>query len=92
MIAEVQKFEKRAEFLKAIAHPVRLLILKELCVNKTNVTSLYTKLGVPQPTISHHLLILKNAGVVTGERHGIEIDYSLDCEKLEAFVKMIVEE
>ncbi|MEA4892702.1 MAG: metalloregulator ArsR/SmtB family transcription factor [Peptococcaceae bacterium] len=92
MNQEEKEFEKRAAVLKALAHPVRLRILKELCVNKTNVTSLYTKLDVPQSTISRHLLILKNAGIVSGKRHGVEIDYSLDCQKLEHFIKMIIQD
>lgn len=92
MEEERQKYEKRANTLKALAHPVRLQILEELCVKKTNVTALYTKLGMPQSTISRHLLILKNAGIISGERRGLEIDYSLDCEKMETFIKVIIAE
>ncbi|WOC33196.1 MULTISPECIES: ArsR/SmtB family transcription factor [Caproicibacterium] len=87
-----EKLEKRAELLKALANPVRLRILRELCVNKTNVTALCTKLQIPQPTISHHLLILKNAGIVNGERCGAQITYHVDCEKLKPFIKQLIED
>lgn len=89
---EQQKFMRRAEVLKALAHPVRLQILQELCVCKTNVTALYTRIGVPQSTISRHLAVLKSAGVVSGERHGLEIDYSLDCDKMEDFIRMLLKD
>lgn len=85
-----ETFIRRAELLKALAHPVRLQILKELCMNQTNVTALYTKLNLPQSTISRHLLVLKNAGIVSGKRHGVEIDYCLDCERMEQFIKLII--
>ena len=90
MNSEQEKFQRKAEVLKALAHPVRLQILKELCVNRTNVTALYTKLGIAQSTVSHHLSVLRNAGVVTGVRNGLEIDYSLECERMEAFIQMII--
>lgn len=84
--------ERRAEVLKALAHPVRLQILRELCVHQTNVTALYTRFGLPQSTISRHLLVLKNAGIISGHRKGTQIDYHLDCEKMESFIKMLVRE
>ncbi|WRS26438.1 metalloregulator ArsR/SmtB family transcription factor [Oscillospiraceae bacterium MB08-C2-2] len=92
MDAQEQYYTQRAELLKALAHPVRLRILRELCVNQINVTTLYTRLGLPQSTISRHLLVLKNAGIVFGHRHGLEIDYSIDCDQLEPFIKLIIKD
>jgi ArsR family transcriptional regulator len=40
------------------------------------------KLDVAQPTVSHHLKILKQAGLVKSERHGKQVFYSLDQERL----------
>jgi len=81
---------KRAEILKAIAHPVRLQILRNLCVKKENVTSLYTNIGLPQSTISRHLSVLKNAKVVKNNRKGLEIEYEFDCDQMEKFIKEII--
>ena len=81
---------ERAEMLKAIAHPVRLQILRNLCVKKENVTSLYTSINLPQSTISRHLAVLKNAGVVKSTRQGLEMEYCIDCEEMEKFIKSII--
>ncbi|MDR0291436.1 MAG: metalloregulator ArsR/SmtB family transcription factor [Elusimicrobium sp.] len=66
--------------LKALAHPVRLKIVcglskKGMC----NVGGMAERLGIAQPAVSQHLNILKNAGVVTGYRKGVEICYKVQC-------------
>lgn len=73
--------EKYAEIFKALAHPIRLkiacgLIKKQEC----NVSIMVEKLGVPQPTVSQHLNILKNAGIITGYKKGTQVCYKVTCE------------
>ena len=68
-----------AEILKALAHPVRLKIAcglskKGVC----NVGKMAENLGIPQPAVSQHLNVLRNAGVVSGYRNGTRICYRLD--------------
>jgi ArsR family transcriptional regulator, arsenate/arsenite/antimonite-responsive transcriptional repressor len=64
--------------LQAAADPTRLAILRQLC-NATSVCACdFTSCcGVAQPTISHHLKVLREAGWVTGERRGNWVYYSL---------------
>ncbi|MBE6012199.1 ArsR/SmtB family transcription factor [Anaeropeptidivorans aminofermentans] len=90
MSSNLDKYEKKAEMLKALAHPLRLRILEELCVNNTNVTALYTKLNVPQSSVSRHLAVLRHAGIVSGERNGLEVDYCLDCARMDDFIKVLI--
>lgn len=71
-------FEEKAELLKALAHPVRLCIVKGLLQNGgCNVTHMQNCLNAPQSTISQHLQKLKSLGIIKGERNGLEINYTV---------------
>ncbi|ERT56475.1 ArsR/SmtB family transcription factor [Megasphaera vaginalis (ex Srinivasan et al. 2021)] len=70
--------KETAELLKVIAHPVRLCIVHGLWRNgRCNVSHMQSCLQEPQSTISQHLQKLRLAGIVTAERHGVEITYAL---------------
>ena len=56
---ELELYESNAELLKVLAHPVRLCIVKGLIERKSNVSTMYTGLNMPQSTISQHLAKLK---------------------------------
>lgn len=71
--------EKDIEMLKALAHPVRLQIVKELISRgMCNVTELHEVLNLSQPTISHHLSKLRDNDVVINEREGREVYYYIE--------------
>jgi DNA-binding transcriptional ArsR family regulator len=55
--------------LKALAEPMRWRILDALAVEELCVCHLVEELGAPQPLISHHLRVLREAGLVDTERH-----------------------
>ena len=68
--------EEKAEILKAISHPIRLCIVNGLILTPCcTVNKIQSCLGLPQSTISQHLIRLKNSGIVTGERDGTEVRY-----------------
>lgn len=65
-------------FLQALADPVRLAIVRELAASPEVCACDFTTVAeVRQPTVSHHLRVLREAGVVTGERRGSWIFYRL---------------
>jgi len=64
------RFEENAELLKAMAHPVRLMIIEELLRNPRCVTAIHEILDVRQSNISQHLTILRNARIVASDRDG----------------------
>jgi DNA-binding transcriptional ArsR family regulator len=66
-------------FLQALADPVRLSIVRQLmaCADSVCACDFVECCTVSQPTISHHLKVLRDAGVVTSERRGTNIVYSL---------------
>lgn len=74
----INEYNEMAELLKTLAHPVRICIVKGLIKNKgCNVTHMKECLGIPQSTVSQHLQKLRNAGIIKGERHGLEIKYTV---------------
>ncbi|HEV2251392.1 MAG TPA: metalloregulator ArsR/SmtB family transcription factor [Candidatus Limnocylindria bacterium] len=65
--------------LQAIAEPTRLAIVRQLAAGGEVCACDFTDCcGVSQPTVSHHLKVLREAGVVSGERRGTWIYYRLE--------------
>lgn len=65
--------------LKALGHPVRLGIAFQLAAEpETCACDFAAVFGVSQPTVSEHLRVLREAGLVTTKRQGTQICYSLD--------------
>jgi len=66
------------QLLQALAHPTRLAILRELTdTNEVCACDFTSCCDVSQPTVSHHLKILKEAGVIAAERRGTWIYYRI---------------
>jgi ArsR family transcriptional regulator len=64
--------------LRALAHPVRLGILRELGARPETCACDFTELfAVSQPTISQHLKVLRDSGLVRTRRRGTQICYSI---------------
>ena len=72
----------KVEFAKALADETRQQIMKICCCTRLSVNEIVAQTGVSQPTVSHHLKVLRDAGLVRAERHGKEIFYSLNQEKM----------
>jgi DNA-binding transcriptional ArsR family regulator len=66
-----------ADFCAALSDPTRIFILYALNEQSQNVTELTNELGLPQPTISRHLKVLRERGLVFTERQGTVINYHL---------------
>ncbi len=70
-------------FAKAMADETRQKIMQHLCCNWLCVSDLVDRLGkVTQPTVSHHLGILREAGLVYARRDGKQIYYSLNQDEI----------
>ncbi|MEE8121974.1 MAG: metalloregulator ArsR/SmtB family transcription factor [Anaerolineales bacterium] len=70
------------EFAKAIADETRQKIMAICCCELLSVNDIVAKINVAQPTVSHHLKILKIAGLVRSERHGKQVLYTLNQEQM----------
>jgi ArsR family transcriptional regulator len=71
------KYRAQAQIMKALAHPTRLFIVEELSAGEQCVCEITEKVGVDTSTISKHLSVLKNAGIITDEKKGQNVYYSL---------------
>ena len=79
-------------FAKAIADETRQQIMMHLCCQWLCVNDVVEKLGnVRQPTVSHHLSILRDAGLVAFRREGKQIFYSLNQDAIFACCNMLVQ-
>lgn len=65
----------RAETVKALAHPSRLLMIEELLKKECCVNELAEMVGSEMPTISNHLKVLRTAGYIDKEKRGTKIYY-----------------
>lgn len=70
-------FEARAEIVKALAHPTRLFIVNELSKGERCVCDLREEIGADMSTVSKHLSVLKNAGIVEDDKRGLQVFYRL---------------
>jgi DNA-binding transcriptional ArsR family regulator len=64
-----------AKVLRAMGDPTRLRILRRLVAGEKNVSELVEELGADQPSVSHHLAILRRAGLVLERRRGKHVFY-----------------
>ncbi|MEM3011166.1 MAG: metalloregulator ArsR/SmtB family transcription factor [Candidatus Bathyarchaeia archaeon] len=81
-IAEAKTAEKQSRIFKALADKTRLRILNLLRVREMCVCEIMIALDLTQPTASHHLGILGNAGLVNCRKEGKWVYYSLVDPKL----------
>ena len=70
-------FEARAVIVKALAHPTRLFIVNELSKGERCVCKLREEIGADLSTVSKHLSVLKNAGIVEDDKRGLQVFYRL---------------
>jgi DNA-binding transcriptional ArsR family regulator len=75
--------------LKALADPMRLRILSLLpvgdrCEDVYNVSELAGETGLTQPTVSHHLIVLRRAGLVRCRRMCRDVYYWIDADQIDA--------
>lgn len=77
--------ETAAALLKAVADPVRLRLMSVIAANdETCVCEMTGEFDVSQPTISHHLRVLREAGWVDSERRGTWVYYRPRPEAIDA--------
>ena len=86
--ATVMDCEKTAEVLKALGHPTRIKIIKYLADGEKCVKEIWQELGIPQPTVSQHINILKNAGIISFRKDGVKTCYKMENPKVVEIIKL----
>ncbi|MEI9991604.1 MAG: metalloregulator ArsR/SmtB family transcription factor [Rhizomicrobium sp.] len=83
--------ETLLEFFKAMAHDSRLKIIGLLAGGERSVQDLAEALGLKEPTVSHHLAILKAQGIVTARAEGTTRWHALDRDALEKLARRVLQ-
>jgi DNA-binding transcriptional ArsR family regulator len=73
-----QDLEQLASLFRLLSDRTRLSILMKLAEGERNVTTLCEDLKLPQPTVSHHLALLRMSSIVGNRRAGKQVFYSLN--------------
>lgn len=71
------RYQARAKVIKALAHPTRLFIVDQIADQEKCVCELKEMIGADMSTVSKHLSVLKDAGVVSDEKRGLMVFYRL---------------
>ena len=72
-----KRLERRSNVFKALGHPTRLFLVQELAASERNVSDLTEQVGADISTVSQHLSVLRQAGIVQAEKRGSSVTYSL---------------
>jgi ArsR family transcriptional regulator len=82
-------YDDRARIIKAMAHPTRLFMIEELARGERCVCELQEKIGADTSTVSKHLSVLKNAGIVQDDKRGLQVFYRLRVPCILNFMKCV---
>lgn len=77
MIDSKHDYEMKARIIKALAHPSRLMMIDALSEGEKCVCELRDLVGADLSTVSKHLSVLKNAGIVADRKEGQQVFYRL---------------
>ena len=78
-------YEEHSVFFKALSDPNRLMIVDMLSCGELCACVILEKFNITQPTLSHHMKVLCDCGLVNGRKDGKWIYYSLNNESIQSF-------
>ena len=84
-------FKIKADFLRALSHPVRLQVIECLKDGEKSVGKLVQELGVEQSSLSRHLSILRNLGVLEARQEKTNVYYNLHDHDIFKVLRPIAE-
>ncbi|MDH7502335.1 MAG: metalloregulator ArsR/SmtB family transcription factor [Verrucomicrobiota bacterium] len=84
-------YKAQARVLKALAHPSRLLIVDELSRGERCVCELAELVGAEMPTVSRHLALLRDAGILEDDKRGAQVFYRLKTPCVMNFFRCVAD-
>ena len=84
-------YKIKADFLKVLAHPVRLQVIELLKGGEKNAGAITRELGIPQSSLSRHLLELKEAGILKARQQGTVIFYDIEDDGIFQVLRPVAE-
>jgi len=84
----LKKEDRVAELFKALGHPTRVKILEYLSEGEKCVKDIWQELGIPQPTVSQHINILREAGIISFRKEGVKTCYRIEMPIVVKIMKL----
>jgi ArsR family transcriptional regulator len=81
--------DEMAKFFKALAHPVRIRLLRRLMDEECCVSEVEKCLRISQPNVSQHLRILRQSGLIEGSRRRTRICYRIADERIRTILGIL---
>ena len=88
----MKKEDRVAELFKALGHPTRVKIVEYLSEGEKCVKDIWQELGIPQPTVSQHINILREAGIISFRKEGVKTCYRIEMPIVVKIMKLLKEE
>jgi len=88
----VAKEDRVAEIFKALGHPTRVKIVEYLSEGEKCVKDIWQELEIPQPTVSQHINILKEAGIISFRKEGVKTCYRIEMPIVVKIMKLLKQE
>lgn len=86
----VREYAAKARIVKAMAHRTRLLVIDQLLQHGEQcVCELTRTIGADMSTVSRHLSVLKNAGIIVDEKRGAQVFYRLAMDCAAGFLRCV---
>jgi len=82
-------YQEYSETLKALGHPIRLKMVEGLMKHSCHVNQMVEALNLPQSTVSQHLGILKNCGIIVPRKDGVQTCYEVTDKKVKQIIKIL---
>ncbi len=83
------RYGRQARIIKALAHPSRLAIAEALEAGERCVCDLTDLIGADMSTVSKHLTVMRDAGLLDAEKRGLKVFYRLRCACLMSFLDCV---
>ena len=84
------EINKLADMAKVFAHPARIAIIKYISEQKNCICNdIVDEIGLAQPTISQHLKVINDAGLLSGNYKGKSICYCLNSDRIQEFQSLL---
>jgi len=81
--------EVRAKIIKAMAHPVRLMMVEFLKTGESSFSDIFDLFQLDKSTVSKHLLVLKESGIISSRKAGNDMIYRLDVPCITDFFSCV---
>jgi len=84
-----EEAEIRAKIIKAMGHPVRLMMVEFLKKRERSFSDIFDLFKLDKSTVSKHLLVLKESGIVSSRKTGTDMIYRLDVPCITDFFSCV---